>query len=131
MALKTVAKHAQHRQVARNGKVAIVPEQSTFEPGACGRWSIVHPGLQVLFQPCERLPHPFLRCSADHRKRPCLLPLPTEVREAEKHKRLRLSFSTVAPVGLGKPAKFDEPCFLAMKFQAKLRQPFLEFTQEP
>src|SRR5438552_18528385 len=97
MALKAEAEHAEHGRVSRNGKVAVVPEQNSFEPGTSGGRSIVHPGLQVLLQPCARLPHPFRRRSAAHRERSRLLPLPAKVRETEKRKRLRLSFPTVAP----------------------------------
>ncbi len=52
------------------------------------------------------------------------------MREAEKGERFRFSFSTFGAVRFGEPTKLDEPGFLAMKLQSKLRQPFLELRQE-
>jgi hypothetical protein len=51
---------------------------------------------------------------------------PTLMREPQKREALRLSLAPRLPVGLRPPAELDQPRFLGMQFQPKLRQPLFE-----
>src|SRR5215469_4073427 len=53
------------------------------------------------------------------------------MREAQKVKRLWLTFSSSFPVLFGKPPEFDPARLIWMKFQSELLQPVLKISQEP
>ena len=53
------------------------------------------------------------------------------MREAQKVKRLWLTFSSPLPVLFGKSPEFDPARLLWMKFQSELLQPIPEIPQEP
>src|SRR5215472_10016313 len=53
------------------------------------------------------------------------------MREAQKVKRLRLTFSSSFPVLFGKSPEFDPARLIWMKFQSKLLQPLPKIPQEP
>ena len=53
------------------------------------------------------------------------------MREAQKVKRLWLTFSSSFPVLFGKPPEFDPARLIWMKFQSELLQPLPKIPQEP
>jgi hypothetical protein len=52
------------------------------------------------------------------------------VREAQKVKRLRLTFTSSFPVLFGKSPEFDPARLIGVEFQSKLRESFPQILQE-
>jgi hypothetical protein len=62
------------------------------------------------------------------------VPLPgpsANVREAQEVARLRLAFTTLAPILFRKGAKFDDSRLVGMQLQPKLRASLAQFRQKP
>ena len=56
---------------------------------------------------------------------------PATVREPQKVKRSRFAVATVSPVSFRIASELDDPGFVGMQFQPKLRESLTQFRQEP
>ena len=89
----------------------------------------MHAFAELLLDLSQFCPHALADRHAPYREPPSSVP-PADVREAQKVKRLRLTFSSSFPVLFGKPPEFDPARLVWMKFQPELLQPFPEIFQK-
>ena len=75
--------------------VVVVAEYDLMEPCTNLGGAIVHPALKLALDGFELRLHPLFRCDPPDGEGSGLVPLPTEVGEAQERKGLRSSLSTL------------------------------------
>jgi len=108
-----------------------VTSYDRFKPFSGFHNRFVHPLSKLLFQGLQLRPHPLLHRLAIHHKITRLPVLPAHVRKSQKVERLRFSFAATFSILCCVPPKLDQPRLLRVQFQAKLSQPFPQFSQKP
>ncbi len=94
--------------------VTVVAIHNLLEPSTDVGNRLVHAAAQFCFNCVQLGHHAFLRRFPPDDECPIAPALPAVVREAQKRKGLRLSFSTLLPISGGEPHKLDQSCFLRM-----------------
>jgi len=117
-------------KVSRYSVVLIEAPRNAPQPGSDLIQGLMHPAAQRLLNLLQLGHHPLVcRLTPDHEQAPRTGP--TLVGKSEERERLRLLFSSLAPVYGREPAELQQARLFWMKFQIKLRQPDLKISQEP
>jgi hypothetical protein len=84
--------------VSRNRMVTVIAVHNLLEPCTDVGNRLVHAAAQFCFNSVQLCHHAFLRRFPPDDECPIVPTLPAVVREAQKRKGLRLSFSTLLPI---------------------------------
>ncbi len=120
-------KEIQRRLVHGHPVVTDVSTHHRLQPLAYFGNGFMHPSLKFGFDLVQLRLQPFAYRLPQHRE-PSIAPLlHTDMCEAKKVERLRLSFSTPLPLVDRIRTEFQQPRFLGMQFQIELPHSFREF----
>ena len=111
---QALSEDTQPIDVSRNRMVTVIAVHNLLEPSTDVGNRLVYTAAQFCFNCVQLCHHAFLRRFPPDDECPIAPTLPAVVREAQKRKGLRLSFSTLLPISGGEPPKLDQSCFLRM-----------------
>src|SRR5215469_1867573 len=117
---QSLPKDTQLIDVTRDCVVLVIASHNLAEPCTDFGNGRVHAEAQLSLNGVQLGHHAFLRRFPPDGERSIAPALPAKVRETQKRKGLRLSFSTPFPILCGEPPKLDQSCFLRVQFQPEL-----------
>jgi hypothetical protein len=122
---------AQQIDIPRNSMVLVVAGDDLPKPCTDLAGAIMLPASKLCLDGFQLRNHPLFRSDSPDGEGVGLMASPAVAGEAQEHEGLRFSLSSLPPfVGRITP-ELDQPSLVRVKFQAELRQPFLELFKEP
>lgn len=110
--------------------VAVIPVRHAFQPRPDVLDRLMHHPAQLLLNNTKFCPHPLGRRMPQTTKWPFVF-VPQKCVNPRNVNVLRLPHASLSPIGRCETPEFDQPRFLRMDLQPKLRQPFQKISQKP
>jgi hypothetical protein len=129
--IDALSKGAQLTDIPGNGMVLVVASDHLPKPCTNLTDTIMLPAEKLDLDGFELRNHSLFRCNPPDGEGIGLVATPTVVSEAQEREGLRFPFAPLFPFVGCKTPELDQPCLFRVKFQAELRQPFLELFKEP